>query len=215
MRKFLYILLCLSGPAWAEVDGSIHVIDGDTIDVGSQRVRLHGIDAPEVDQTCTHPRTGVWPCGAFVRDQVAALYQGQFASCDVIDVDRYGRVVGKCYVAGRDIAETIVSAGLAEAYRRYSMDYDLAEKAAQVTGVGLWSSEMQTPADFRAAQRTTPETTASGDCIIKGNISNSGRIYHMPHNADYANTRIDPARGERWFCTEAEARAAGWRAARN
>ena len=61
----------------------------------------------------------------------------------------------------------------------------------------------------RKAERT------SGSCRIKGNISyNSGkRIYHMPGDRDYARTKISPARGERWFCSEAEARAAGWRRA--
>ena len=54
----------------------------------------------------------------------------------------------------------------------------------------------------------------AGGCAIKGNISQNGRIYHMPGQADYARTRIAESRGERWFCSEAEARAAGWRRAR-
>lgn len=201
----------------ADVEGSVRVIDGDTFDVDGVRVRLHGIDAPEVDQTCTHPQRGVWPCGAFVRDELRDRYDGRTAFCQEIEMDRYGRVVGKCFVDGRDINEVIVSDGLAEAYRDYSMDYDLAEKTAQVLGLGLWSSEMQTPAEFRADQRPpiSEDIIPDGDCIIKGNISGSGQIYHMPHNRDYPNTRIDETRGERWFCTEAEARAAGWRAARN
>ncbi len=125
--------------------------------------------------------------------------------------------VGKCFIDGRDINEVIVADGLAEAYRRYSMDYDLAEKTAQVLGLGLWSSEMQTPAEFRADQRApqSADVVPDANCIIKGNISGSGQIYHMPHNRDYENTRINEARGERWFCNEAEALAAGWRVARN
>ena len=110
------------------------------------------------------------------------------------------------------MGDEIVAEGWAEAYRRYSMDYDLTEKGAQVRGVGIWAGQMQSPSAFRAEQRSQ---TPSGNCIIKGNISGSGQIYHMPHNRDYAATRINESRGERWFCTEAEARAAGWRAARN
>ena len=49
------------------------------------------------------------------------------------------------------------------------------------------------------------------NCLIKGNIGASGRIYHVPGSDSYDKTRIDEASGERWFCTEAEARAAGWR----
>jgi hypothetical protein len=56
---------------------------------------------------------------------------------------------------------------------------------------------------------------SSGSCDIKGNISESGeRIYHLPNNRYYDVTGIDESRGERWFCSEAEARAAGWRPAK-
>ena len=51
-------------------------------------------------------------------------------------------------------------------------------------------------------------------CTIKGNISNNGKIYHLQKMASYAKTRITLSKGERWFCSEAEARAAGWRAPR-
>ena len=54
----------------------------------------------------------------------------------------------------------------------------------------------------------------SGECLIKGNISENGRIYHVPGSRWYSETGINPSRGERWFCSEAEARAAGWRAPR-
>jgi hypothetical protein len=52
-----------------------------------------------------------------------------------------------------------------------------------------------------------------GNCLVKGNISSSGRIYHLPGSESYADTQINESKGERWFCTEAEARAAGWRPA--
>jgi hypothetical protein len=59
-----------------------------------------------------------------------------------------------------------------------------------------------------------PSSAPLGDCRIKGNISQNGRIYHVPGSASYDQTQIDTSKGERWFCTEAEARAAGWRAPR-
>jgi hypothetical protein len=55
---------------------------------------------------------------------------------------------------------------------------------------------------------------SSSNCRIKGNISESGRIYHLPGSEWYERTQINPAKGERWFCSEAEAKAAGWRAPR-
>lgn len=66
----------------------------------------------------------------------------------------------------------------------------------------------------REARAATAPTTQSG-CVIKGNRSGSGnRIYHMPGQADYDRTVISESKGERWFCSETEARAAGWRRAK-
>jgi endonuclease YncB( thermonuclease family) len=210
----LLALLLLSPPVFADSAGRLTVIDGDTFDVGGTRVRLFGVDAPEQDQTCTDAAGMTWDCGAWVTTRVGALYDGTTATCTRIDTDRYGREVSRCRIDGTDLGEALVIAGLATAYRTYSMDYDLAEKSAQVTGAGIWSGSLDTPADFRAGQRPDPQAS-SGDCLIKGNISDSGQIYHVPGNENYDDTRINTARGERWFCSEAEARAAGWRPARN
>jgi endonuclease YncB( thermonuclease family) len=210
----LVVALLLASPALADSAGRLTVIDGDTFDVGGTHVRLFGVDAPEHDQTCIAANGTAWDCGAWVTTQVTTLYGGTIAACIRIDTDRYGREVSRCSVDGADLGQALVIAGLATAYREYSMDYDLAEKSAQATGAGIWSSSFDTPAEFRADQRPAPQA-APGDCLIKGNISDSGRIYHVPGNENYADTRINTARGERWFCNEAEARAAGWRPARN
>jgi endonuclease YncB( thermonuclease family) len=60
---------------------------------------------------------------------------------------------------------------------------------------------------------SAPSAPPTG-CLIKGNISQSGKIYHVPDSPSYDQTKIDESKGERWFCTETEARAAGWRAPR-
>jgi hypothetical protein len=65
-----------------------------------------------------------------------------------------------------------------------------------------------------APTRPQPSSAPTGGCRIKGNISQNGRIYHVPGSSSYDQTQIDTSKGERWFCTEAEARAAGWRAPR-
>jgi endonuclease YncB( thermonuclease family) len=64
------------------------------------------------------------------------------------------------------------------------------------------------------ASPTVLPAPATGECRIKGNISESGKIYHVPGDESYEHTRVNTQKGERWFCTEAEAQAAGWRAAR-
>jgi len=111
------------------------------------------------------------------------------------------------------------------------------EKAARTKQAGLWSGAFIAPWDWRqrgpqteilgalsvpinAQQHLLPQPVASAipttGCQIKGNISRNGnRIYHVPGQKDYDKTRITESQGERWFCTEDEAQAAGWRRARN
>lgn len=213
MRYSLVFLCLLGSAASAEIRGDIRVIDGDTFQVGDTRVRLFGIDAPENGQPCTDQAGRVMDCGDWVTIQIASLYDGRTAACAEIEKDRYGRSVATCSVQGRDVGTQIVSDGLAWAFLRYSDAYALDEKSAAVAGRGIWAFDIENPATYRAVQAAAP--TPTGDCVIKGNISGSGHIYHMPHNRDYGRTRINEANGERWFCTEAEAQSAGWRAARN
>lgn len=204
----------MPGIAQADISGSIVVVDGDTIDVSGVRVRLFGIDAPESDQTCETEQGAQWSCGAWVNQEVAKRYQGEQTTCNVLETDRYGRAVARCWVQGEDLAQTLVRDGMAFAYRRYSMDYDLDEKRAAVQDRGLHASRVQAPSQYRqtrAVGRIPPDNT----CKIKGNISGSGtRIYHVPGQRDYERTGIRVEKGERWFCTAREAEAAGWRAAR-
>ncbi|WP_188789264.1 thermonuclease family protein [Salipiger pallidus] len=198
--------------------GAIHVIDGDTIDVDGARVRLHGIDTPEQDQMCGGDGTPMWACGAWVSDAVRDRYEGREAICEQQDLDRYGRIVARCLVDGQDMGRVLVQDGLAFAYRRYSMAYDLDEKSAVIAERGLHGSGVELPSEYRANARAGRAAVnlaaAPAGCVIKGNISSSGeRIYHVPGQQWYEPTRIDETKGERWFCSEADARAAGWRRA--
>ncbi|MFB9150339.1 thermonuclease family protein [Roseovarius ramblicola] len=200
------------------IGGTVRVVDGDTFDVGGTRVRLHGVDAPEDGQPCTDADGVTWDCGAWVTQQVRRRIGARMARCDAVDIDRYGRTVATCTVAGQDVGRMLVSEGLALAYRKYSMAYDLDEKRAVIAGRGLHAHRFDRPAEFRRASRADRAAQGAApdpDCLIKGNISRSGkRIHHLPGQADYARTVIRPAQGERWFCSEGQARAAGWRRAR-
>lgn len=215
VRWFLALAICfgLSNAVLAGPDGRVRVIDADTIAVGGQTVRIFGIDAPEADQTCTRPDGSTWACGAWATEQVRAAYEGRRVACEAIERDRYDRIVARCFAGGADIAMRIVRSGWATAYQRFAMDYVEAEKEAVIAARGIFSGRMQQPGDFRQNGGVAAVAAPAG-CAIKGNISNSGRIYHMPGQENYNRTRIDTSRGERWFCSQAEARAAGWRAAR-
>ncbi len=212
IRIFAILLILLCTPLTAAPNGTVRVVDADTIDVGGTRVRLFGIDAPEMGQPCRADGRE-WDCGAWTRDAVRSRFEGAYAQCRQRDIDRYGRVVAQCTVEGQDMGQSIVYSGLAWAFRRYSETYDLDEKSAAIAGRGLWAVQVQMPSDYRAA-RVAEDAAPTGNCAIKGNISSGGRIYHMPDQEHYARTRINPASGERWFCSRAQAEAAGWRAAR-
>lgn len=213
-------------PSWAaDLSGPARVIDGDTLDVGGTRVRLHGVDAPEAAQSCFTGAAG-WPCGRRATQALAALLDGGLVACAERDRDRYGRVVAVCRRDGLDVNGWLVAEGWAVAYRRYSDAYVELEAAARAAGRGIWAGEFVMPWDWRrgervlhvAAERPPATGTDAGErerCDIKGNVSYNGdrRLYHMPGDRDYAKTRISAGRGERWFCSEAEARAAGWRRA--
>jgi endonuclease YncB( thermonuclease family) len=209
---FVFAALFAVPLAAQDFSGQMRFSDADTLRVGSVKVRVFGIDAPEMAQTCQHADGTDWACGRWSADQASALFDGKWARCQQKDVDQYGRIVATCFFAGRDIAETLVERGIATAYRDFSLDYIDAEKRASIPGKGIWEGTLQTPSEYRATNRNPPQAVP-GDCTIKGNISGSGKIFHVPGQRDYDATQINTAKGERWFCTRSEAIAAGWRAA--
>lgn len=197
-----------------QISGIARVIDGDTLEVGDTRIRLFGIDAVEQSQTCRHPTRGDWPCGREVTGEVRRWLDGETLRCAPRDTDRYGRVVAICRLRGADVGEALVTAGLAFAYKTYSTRYVPQEAQALRAGRGLWTSVVLRPEAFRRNQGASP-VPAQASCRIKGNISSKDeRIYHVPGQTWYARTKISPRKGERWFCSEAEARKAGWRRAK-
>ena len=198
-------------PALA-LEGRVSVIDGDTLEMHGKRIRLHGIDAPESGQTCKYESGKSYRCGQLAATQMSKYTKHKIIRCNVQDTDRYGRFVAVCFADGQDINEQIVRNGFALAYRRYSRDYIAAESEAKSDKAGMWKGAFIKPWDWRKGERLIQNKEQKGKCLIKGNISSSGKIYHTPSSPWYDRTKINTAKGERWFCTEAEAKAAGWRA---
>lgn len=206
-------LLVAAAPALSfTLSGPARAVDGDTLKLGGQKVRLLSIDAPEARQTCAHG-----PCGATSTAYLAALLSRGPATCIGTDRDRYGRLLATCHVGVVEVNRAMVAAGHAVVFRRYSRAYLVEEAAARRAGRGIWADPSpQMPWDYRKTGGIASARAGAVDgCAIKGNISRDGtRIYHLPGSRDYTRTRISPDRGERWFCSEATARAAGWRRAR-
>jgi endonuclease YncB( thermonuclease family) len=206
------------------IAGRAEIIDGDSFEIGATSVRLFGVDAPEARQSCT--RSGrEWACGNESARKLRSLIGDRTVTCARRDIDTYGRIVAVCRRGSTDLAAEMARSGFATAYRRYSNDYVDEENEARAARRGIWAGEFEAPEDYRRDdRRETPaqrrddaaRSSASCDgCYIKGNINGQGeRIYHVPGSSSYDNTEIDERTGERWFRTESEARAAGWRAPR-
>jgi endonuclease YncB( thermonuclease family) len=146
------LLFAVVAPASADVAGEPTVIDGDTIVVAGEHVRLQGIDAPEMHQTCT-AYGQEWPCGQTAADWLRDRLRGQHVDCVGHARDRYGRLLAVCYVGGEDLNERIVREGWALDFRRYSSDYLAAESEAKRAGAGIWRGEFEPPWEWRAAHR--------------------------------------------------------------
>lgn len=213
MHRVLSVLTAALLTLSAAQAQELRVVDGDTFWVGDEKIRLFGIDAPEAGQTCTDAVGATWDCSSWATERLSAVLGAGQLRCRGDDRDRYGRLLATCSVAGRDVGESLVSDGAVRAFRRFSSRYVAAEEAARAAGRGIWAGASQAPWDYRATASSNAQSGAPAGCRIKGNISDNGRIYHMPGQENYARTRISLTRGERWFCSEAEARAAGWRKA--
>jgi len=150
MRLFLAALS--AHPVLADITGPTIVTDGDSIKIAGQRIRIHGIDAPEAKQLCQ--REGEpWQCGRSATEALKGWIGDRPVSCEELDRDRYKRIVAKCLVDGQDLGEWMVLNGWAVAYVRYSYEYTRAEHFAKTGRRGIWAGEFEMPWAWRKAQR--------------------------------------------------------------
>lgn len=211
-------------PVAGGIVGPARVIDGDTLEVAGTRIRLGGIDAPEMAETCTDARGADWPCGRWATEATVALFEGVALRCEDLGARSYNRIVGRCYLDGRDIAHDLIGLGIARVCDRFAAEqgvlerYSAVEVQARAEGAGIFGGPLNPQAGFcrlRGAAQAAPVALvdADGNCRIKGNVSGNGRIYHVPGSRHY--DRVDMNHPDkRWFCSVEEAEAAGWRAPR-
>ena len=211
LRQFLFItaLLFLTIQSHAF---NAQVVDGDTLKIGNTTHRLNGIDAPEEGQKCKGTTKKDWPCGKRSTDELARLLNLGEVSCVSTGSDGYGREISTCRVGDIELNSHLVRRGFAWAFRKYSQAYVREEELAKEESLGIWVRPTKPAWEFREERWNSAAQEAPDGCPIKGNISRNGRIYHAPWSPWYKRTKINLKRGERWFCDEAEAIAAGWRA---
>ena len=140
----------LNGGAERSISAAFFVIDGDTLGLKTERLRLSGIDAPELAQHCRDANGADWACGQAARQALAALLAGAGATCRGRAEDRYGRLLVVCATgpAGPSINSALVRQGLAVAYGGYETE----ESAARAERRGLWAGAFERPQDWRRTQ---------------------------------------------------------------
>ncbi|ANU17619.1 nuclease [Planococcus maritimus] len=234
MKPFILLisLLLLSGCTFSESADTVNtegrtaveitqVIDGDTVKIiyegNETTVRYLLVDTPETN----HPRFGEQPLGQEATERNRELLeQAEEIEIEFDDGDRfddYDRLLAYFYADGESVQEQLLEEGFARvAYvfppnTRYVDQFREAEAEAKDAEIGIWEFEnYSTDRGFNADAYQQTEATSidtDDDCRIKGNINRSGnKIYHLPGSPSYEGTNP-----EQWFCTEQQARDAGFR----
>jgi endonuclease YncB( thermonuclease family) len=146
------ILAALLEPLPPAIAGRASASDGDTLRLGSDRVRLIGLDAPELDQTCLDATGTAWSCGRVARDRLRALVADAEVRCETEGRDRYGRYLGRCEAAGEDLGGILVEEGLALADLP---SYAGEEARARQRKRGVWAGQFDTPREWRETHGDT------------------------------------------------------------
>jgi len=133
-----------------EITGAVRVGDGDSIDIGTTRIRFHGIDAVELAQHCKDASGADFACGEDAKRTLEELVRNKTVRCDERHgVDQYGRIAAVCTADGADLNAAMVDSGFAVAYRQHSLAYVPNEDRAKAAKKGLWAGSFEMPWDYR------------------------------------------------------------------
>ena len=147
----ILLMISLLPAKAADLMGQVSVVDGDTLDIHDERIRLWGIDAPESTQACLDRSRMPYRCGALAANTLYTFTKGKTVRCMPIDGDRYGRIVARCAAGKSDLGQMLVSRGLAVEEPQYSHGrYTADQSAAQRASRGLWAGRFVEPSLYRA-----------------------------------------------------------------
>ncbi|MBA8667325.1 thermonuclease family protein [Candidatus Jidaibacter acanthamoebae] len=134
--------------------GEAKITDGDTIIIGSQKIRLYGIDAPEKNQKCKTKQDREWQCGIEAKDYLAKIVDQNKVFCFSKSKDRYRREVSICYNHKfQSINAEMVRNGYAVAYTKYSKLYINEEQQAKQKKLGIWAGTFTKPEEYRMRKK--------------------------------------------------------------
>lgn len=144
-------------PATDVVAGRARVVDGDTLEIAGRRLRLVGIDAPELRQTCA--REGrTWRCGRAAAHGLARKVKDRDVTCALHETDRWDRPLALCTAGGTDLSAWLAEQGWALAFRRYGTAYLAEEDRARAARQGMWSGSFTEPGAYRAQPGSQPSS---------------------------------------------------------
>jgi len=140
-----------------KISGFAKIVDGDTIKINSKKIRLYGIDAPEKKQKCKKTYLTIsfmsftkdYMCGEVSTQKLIKKINKQKLNCNILDVDRYKRLIGECFKRNINLNSWMVSNGYAVAYRKYSKKYVSDEINAKNNKLGIWQGKFEMPWDYR------------------------------------------------------------------
>ena len=164
----LIFLFWVSSVASADLTGTALIVDGDTITISGNKIRLSGIDTPEKDQTCRKASI-TWRCGYEASETLRNWTYTKEVRCVGDTKDRYGGLIANCFVDGYNVNARLVYEGLALAYRKDSKQYVPEEDKARTAKRGMWAGEFVAPWDWRKGERLKEVRIGSAPC--KGGCS--------------------------------------------
>lgn len=206
-----WLVLAAPVSAIADTSSPVSIIDGDTLEVGGEIVRLYGIDAPELAQFCRNGSKR-YRCGYEAALKLKKLIGSLAVDCQPtpVDMNDTGMI---CSVGLVDLSEAMLRNGLAEASGASLTMYRRAQHEAKQSKLGIWRGEFVPPAEWRAGRRLAVEDNQPVQiCDIKGVVSGRGeRVYFVTTDQEYGAIEIDETRGETMFCSDDQAELSGWR----
>ena len=194
------------------LEGRAVALSGEMIRLQGRLLHLSGIEAPDRRQTCARANTKTWRCGEAALAALERMARTASFRCAMEGgPDAAGRVEASCTVDGRDVAGELVKAGNVFSAATYFGGYAAVESEARRAGNGVWSGAVERPAEFRAKLWNAAKSSAPDGCPIKGQIDGNRKTYLLPWSPRYETIAVRTFRGDRWFCDEASAQAAGFK----